>query len=122
VLDSGTLKRGRYAVLDRAPGTTPQVVDLHAAAKDFRLHYLSADYHWLDAWPPPQASDPTLLPFAVQWRIETPAYGEITGTVELVSAWPTQAAGAAFAPQPDATTPPVVPARPVLPPAPGGSR
>jgi general secretion pathway protein J len=93
-LDSGTLKRGRYAVLDRAPTTTPALVDLKIKAEGFRLRYMDADNRWLDAWPPPQDKpDFSLLPRAVEWRVHTRSDGEIEGTVELVSAWPTRAAG-----------------------------
>ena len=122
LLDTGTLRRGRYAVLDRAPNTTPQVANLHAAATDFRLRYLGSDYRWLDAWPPPQATDPTLLPRAVQWHIATRDYGELTGTVELVSAWPVQAADVGLGSTGSVPAPPATPTPPVLPPAPGGSR
>lgn len=94
-LESGMLKRGRYAVLDRAPTTTPAVADLKIKAEDFRLRYMDADNRWLDAWPPPQEKpDVTLLPRAVEWRLRTRSEGEIEGTVELVSAWPERAAGA----------------------------
>ena len=85
-LDAGTLKRGHFAVLDRAPTTTPVFVDSKVKAQAFRLRYLDADNRWLDAWPPPQTTDPTLLPRAVQWRLRTQDPGEIGGTVELVSA------------------------------------
>jgi len=92
--DAGMLKRGRYAVLDRAPTTAPTLADLKIKTEDFRLRYLDADNHWLDAWPPPQTTDVTLLPRAVQWRLLTRSDGEIGGTVELVSQWPRSAAGA----------------------------
>jgi general secretion pathway protein J len=92
-LDSGTLKRGRYAVLDRAPATTPALADLKIKAEDFRLRYMDAGNHWLDAWPPPQnKTDDALLPRAIEWRLRTRSDGEIEGTVELVSAWPKSAA------------------------------
>jgi len=95
-LDSGTLKRGRYAVLDRAPATAPALTDLNIKADDFRLRYMDAENRWLDAWPPPQnKSDDALLPRAVEWRLRTRSDGEIEGTVELVSAWPKSAAGSA---------------------------
>jgi general secretion pathway protein J len=107
-LDAGTLKRGRYAVLDRAPTTAPTVNDLNVRADDLRLHYLDASNHWLEAWPPPQATDPTLLPRAVQWRLRTHDDGEIEGTVQLVSPWPPSAAEASGLPGG-----PPVPIRPV---------
>ena len=96
-LDAGTLKRGRYAVLDRAPNTAPTVADLKVKIEDLRLRYLDpSDNRWLDAWPPLQAKeDVTRLPRAVQWRLRTHDNGEIEGTVELVSAWPLTAASPA---------------------------
>ncbi len=96
-LDSGTLKRARYTVLDRAPGSAPQVVDLQVAAKGLRFRYLDqTSNRWLDTWPPPsnrKASN--AWPRAVRWQISTRDNGEITGTVGLVSAWPTSASAAA---------------------------
>lgn len=94
-LDAGTLKRGRYAVLDRAADTAPRIADTKVHAEDFRLRYLDpATNRWLDAWPQQQA-DPGVLPRAVQWQLRTHDDGELQGTVELVSAWPNKAAGAA---------------------------
>jgi general secretion pathway protein J len=117
-LDDGTLKRGWYAVLDRAADSAPRIADLKVRTEDFRLRYLdTATNRWLDAWPPPQANDAALLPRAVQWRLRTHDEGELQGTVELVSAWPDKAAGAA---------PPVASDRgvtlPPLPPPPGSSK
>ena len=108
-LDAGMLKRGRYAVLDRAPTTAPTLADLKIKIGDFRLHYLDADNHWLDAWPPPQSSDPTLLPRAVQWRLRTQDDGEIGGTVELVAPWPALAPTTQFG---GGVAPPVAPGAP----------
>ena len=114
-LDGQKFERGRYAVLDRAANSTPQVDDLRVKAEDFRLHYFDgASSQWLDAWPPPQ-SKPESLPRAVQWRLRTPQYGEIDGTVELVSAWPDKAAGL-VRPQPPS------PIGTPLPPPPGGGK
>jgi general secretion pathway protein J len=117
-LDGSKFERGRYAVLDRAANSTPQVDDLNVKTEDFRLRYLDAGSgQWLDAWPPPQP-DPAVLPRAVQWRLRTPQYGEIDGTVELVSAWLAQAADAVKpAPQTPIGTP-----LPPLPPPPGGGK
>jgi hypothetical protein len=106
-------------VLDRAANSTPQVDDLHLKAEDFRLRYFDgASSQWLDAWPPPQQADPAVLPRAVQWRLRTPKYGEISGTVEPVSNWPDKAAGPVV-PLPPA---PIGTPLPPLPPPPGGSR
>lgn len=117
-LDGDKFERGRYAVLDRAANSAPQVDDLDVKTEDFRLRYFDgASSQWLDAWPPPQ-SKPESLPRAVQWRLRTPQYGEIDGTVELVSAWPDKAAGL-VRPQPPS---PIGTPLPPLPPPPGGGK
>ncbi|HZP66226.1 MAG TPA: type II secretion system minor pseudopilin GspJ [Rudaea sp.] len=105
-LDDGTLKRGNYPVLDRAPNTAPALVALRRNATDLRLRYLDHGNRWWDAWPPPQTSDSTLLPRAVEWRLTTRDYGEIVRVVELVSEWPTAAADAGTVPPPAGSTSP----------------
>ena len=96
--DDTALKRGTYAVLDRAPATAPTLATLRSNVDTFRLRYLDANNRWGDAWPPPGAlptDTPELLsqlPRAVEFRIGTRDYGEIAGVVELVSGWPAQAA------------------------------
>jgi general secretion pathway protein J len=86
--DDHAFKRGRYAVLDRAANSTPELATLRNAVIDFRLRYLDASGRWSEIWPPAQASDPNLLPRAVKWRLVTTDYGEIERVVELASAWP----------------------------------
>ena len=93
-LDDNALKRGRYAVLDRAAATMPELTALRADVTDLRLRYLDRSGRWSDTWPLPQAPDPNLLPRAVQWRITTRDYGEIERIVELASAWPKGGAAA----------------------------
>ena len=107
-VDANSMKRGRYAVLDRVPDTAPTMTDLNVTVDAIRLRYLNTDGRWLDAWPPPQTTDPTTLPRAVQWTIESRDYGELQGVAELVAQWPSQAAGQ---PPPNAATPtpPVTP-------------
>ena len=104
-LDDHALKRGHYAVLDRAAGTTPELVTLRNSVSDLRLRYLDRSGRWSDTWPPAQASDPNLLPRAVQWRLTTPDYGEIERVVELPSAWPKAASGAVPGGAPSDITP-----------------
>jgi general secretion pathway protein J len=94
--DDAALKRGTYPVLDRAPATAPKVATLRGNVDTFRLRYLDANNRWGDTWPPPGeatgAPDPlTQLPRAVEFRIGTRDYGEISGVVDLVSSWPSQA-------------------------------
>jgi len=93
-LDGDALKRGNYPVLDRAPGSAALVTNLRDGIDLFRVRYLDAANRWSDSWPPPGATDslpPPALPRAVEYRIGTREYGEITRLVELVSAWPATA-------------------------------
>jgi len=122
-LDDGALKRGRFAVLDRAAGTVPQLATLRGEVDAFRLRYLALDNSWSDTWPPQQANAATLLPRAVEWHLVTRDYGEIVRVIELVSAAvqappaPPGASGGAPTPAAPGTVPPVT-----LPPPPGASR
>lgn len=112
-VDGGTLKRGRYAVLDRTSNSAPLIADSKVHVVELRLHYLdAATQRWLDAWPPPLAK-PGALPRAVQWQLRTRDAGELQGTVALVSAWPDKAAGLTPPVQTGTgTLPPVLPAPP----------
>jgi general secretion pathway protein J len=94
-LDANTMKRGRYAVLDRVSDTAPTISDLKVAVDSIRLRYLNGG-QWLDAWPPQQDNALTVLPTAVQWTIQSRDYGELQGVVQLVSQWPTTAAGSSI--------------------------
>jgi general secretion pathway protein J len=107
-VDANTMKRGRYAVLDRVQDSAPTITDLNVSVDDFRLRYLDTDGTWLDAWPPQNATDLTVLPRAVQWTIESRDYGELQGVAELVSQWSAQAAGQPL-PNGAAQTPPITP-------------
>jgi general secretion pathway protein J len=89
-LDDRSLKRGRFAVLDRAGDTQPQISDTHVAVESLRFRFLSRTGQWFETWPPPQTSNTTTpqLPRAVQWNLRTKDYGELENVVELVSRWP----------------------------------
>ena len=95
--DDGALKRGVYPALDRAPATAPTLATLRRNVNTFRLRYLDASNRWGDTWPPlgdtaAGGPDPSAqLPRAVEFRIGTGDYGEVSGVVELVSNWPSQA-------------------------------
>lgn len=89
-----TLVRGAYPVLDRAPATKPKIATLRAGVRAFRLRYLNAENGWSDSWPPPgAAADATLpaLPRAVEFRLDSDDYGEISRIIELASPWPDSA-------------------------------
>lgn len=91
-LDGGALERGVWLALDRAPGSKAQATTLRDHVDAFRLRYLDASNRWSDNWPPRETDAiPAALPRAVEFRIQTQDYGEITRVVELVSSWPAQA-------------------------------
>ncbi len=87
-LDANAFKRGRYPVLDRAQDTTPILTDLHVSLDQLRLRYLTTEGKWFDSWPPPEVTDVTQMPRAVQWNMRARGYGELEGVIELTSQWP----------------------------------
>lgn len=96
--DRGTLRRGRYAVLDRAPDSTPVMRDLLEKAGELHLRYYGCDQAWHETWPPRSlacASTVTdsnaLLPRAIEFRFSPEDLGEIRRVVELPSTLPPQA-------------------------------
>ena len=95
-LDAGTLREGRYAVLDRAPNSVPAWRDLLPRAGQLRLRYLGCDHVWREAWPPgeilpcqPGIDVNAQLPRAVELRIAPPELGDIRRIVELAAPAPT---------------------------------
>jgi general secretion pathway protein J len=100
-LDDKRLMRATYAVLDRAPGTQPRVRAMRDQIKSLRLRYLDAEQRWVGAWPEPEPDASvgvSVLPRAVEIRIDTADYGEITRTVELVADFRNSAVTTATAP------------------------
>jgi len=95
--DDDALKRGVYPALDRAPASAPTLSTLRGNVETFRLRYLDAGNRWGDTWPPLRETDAgpldplAQLPRAVEFRIGTRDYGEVSGVVELVSSWPSEA-------------------------------
>jgi general secretion pathway protein J len=91
-VDAQKLMRGRYAALDRAPGSTPTATDLLDGAQTLSFRYLGSDGAWRSTWPPSEA--PTnikpyeLLPRAIEFRLATNDAGELRRVVELPTAFP----------------------------------
>jgi len=99
-IDAGSLREGRYAVLDRAPNSVPTWRDLLPRAGQLRLRYLGCDRVWREAWPPtavlPCQSGIDVnaqLPRAVEFRVAPPELGDIRRIVELASPAPDCLAG-----------------------------
>lgn len=84
--DGKRLIRANYPVLDRAPNTQPRTRMLHDRINAVRLRYLDPEARWVASWPEASANanDPK-LPRAVEIRLDTADYGEITSIVELAS-------------------------------------
>ena len=83
-LDDQSLKRARFAVLDRASDTQPQMIDTHVTVDELRFRYLNHSGQWSDVWPMPQ-SPAEVLPRAVQWNLRSKIYGELENVVEIVT-------------------------------------
>jgi general secretion pathway protein J len=115
-LDSGTLQRGRYAVLDRAPDSAPATRMLVDHVGEFHLRYFDrVSNAWSDVWPLQGVGAMTAsLPRAVEFRIVFADLDEIRRVVELPSSLPPTAAEA---PTPSGSQP--IPS-PGSPPTPSG--
>lgn len=94
-LDRKSLRRGRYAVLDRAPDSVPATTALLDRVGELRLRYLGCDGSWREAWPPSGPLDCAdgvaqggLLPRAVEFRFTLDDLGEVRRLVELPSSLP----------------------------------
>ncbi|MEO7014109.1 MAG: type II secretion system minor pseudopilin GspJ [Dokdonella sp.] len=92
-LDNASLRRGRYAVLDRAAGSIPESRDLLGQVSEFRLRYLDLDGTWRDQWPPRDAL-PEELPRAIEVRMQLVDFGELRRVVTLPSTIPRKGVGA----------------------------
>lgn len=89
--DARKLMRGRYAVLDRAPNSTPATTVLLDNVDALRVRYLGTDGVWRDNWPPPSddaKARAMQMPRAVEFRIGTADTGELRRMIELPSAIP----------------------------------
>lgn len=110
-LDSKNLRRGRYAVLDRAAGSAPEWRDRLDQVVELRLRYLGSDGVWRERWPP-RDTPPEELPRAIELRLQLVDFGELRRVVGLPSTIPERAAGdtapAGIAPPPSGGLPIVV--------------
>jgi general secretion pathway protein J len=77
--------RQRWAVLDRAPGSLPEVRPLLEAAGDAEFRFLDPSGRWHGQWPPPTGADGR-LPRAVELRLDPPGLGELRRVIALPGA------------------------------------
>lgn len=80
----GRLVRLRWPVLDRAPGTQPEQVELLDRVSDFRLRYVGRTGRDYDRWPAPGVSD--ALPLRVEVELDVDGLGLIRRVLELPDA------------------------------------
>lgn len=78
------LQRLRWPVLDRAPGTLPEQIELLEGVSDFRLRYFARSGREYDRWPAPGSNE--LLPVRVEVEIELAGFGRIQRLLELPDA------------------------------------
>jgi general secretion pathway protein J len=76
------LQRLRYAVLDRTPGSVPQVDDLLDRVDAIEFDYFDADGRELPQWPSPRPTSAT-TPRAVAITLTLSDYGSIRRVLEL---------------------------------------
>lgn len=114
-LTDNKLRRGRYAVLDRAPGSVPDDSDLLDRVSRLRWRYLDRQGNWSDLWPSSTVAPTPIgtapvpreieLPRAVELTIELEDYGELRRVVALPSTFPINAPRTSFSPPPETTLP-----------------
>ncbi len=97
-IDNNQLRRGRYAVLDRAAGSVAEWRDMLGEVEEFRLRYLDSDGVWRDQWPPRDAL-PEILPRAIEVRLRLDDFGELRRVVGLPSTISSQGVGANGTPE-----------------------
>lgn len=76
------LQRLRYTVLDRAPGSAPQVDELLDQVESIELEYFGADGRTLAQWPAPR-SNSDAAPRAVAITLGLADYGRLRRVLEL---------------------------------------
>lgn len=78
------LQRLRWPVLDRAPATLPEQVELMSGVTDFRLRYFARNGREYDRWPAPRSSE--VLPLRIELELEIEGIGTVRRLLELPDA------------------------------------
>jgi general secretion pathway protein J len=81
-LDGAILRRDRYLVLDRVPGSLPLSDELLDRVESLEWRYLAADGRELPQWPAPRAATDA-PPRAVLLTVQLEDFGEIRRVLEL---------------------------------------
>jgi general secretion pathway protein J len=96
-IDNRKLMRARYAVLDRAPTSSPESRELLDHVNSLRIRYLAPDGSWRDTWPARDTPIET-LPRAVEVRFVLEDFGELRRLIALPSSLPLRGVGTTGAP------------------------
>ncbi len=81
-VDDRTLKRWRFAALDRNPGERPQEDSALQEVSQLRVEALRTDGRWVNRWPEPGQADDA-WPRALRLRFSVEGIGEIERLLEL---------------------------------------
>jgi general secretion pathway protein J len=85
-VSDGTLQRLRFAVLDRVPGSVPEIQPLLPGIERFELRAFGLDGRPQTQWPADR--DTPGLPQAVELRIQIEGVGEVRRLLELAPGAP----------------------------------
>lgn len=81
--ETATLYRDYWPVVDRVLASEPREEELLQGVTDFNVEFLDGSDNWQEGWPLPGATNNSVLPRAVRYRLELTTYGEITRLVEV---------------------------------------
>jgi general secretion pathway protein J len=79
-------QRRYWTVLDQAQDSQPQIQQALSGVTELHLRYMDAEHNWQDTWPPANTSTKeslTLLPQAIELRLQHSRYGELYRLIRL---------------------------------------
>ena len=82
-LDGGALLRSYWTTLDRGPLNEPHETVLLDAVRELRVRFLNQNDEWQADWPPPEDSQQSVLPRAVEVTLILEDWGEVTRLFRL---------------------------------------
>ena len=84
-LEEETLIREYWPVMDRILGMEGREQELISGVERFELEFLDESGEWQAVWPPLStgAAQPSALPVAVRYQMETQSFGEIRRLMEV---------------------------------------
>ena len=77
------LYRETWPVLERVLGAEPREQVLLEQVQEFEIEFLDADGNWTPDWPASGTGGLTIMPRALRYRLDTPAFGLVERLVEI---------------------------------------